>query len=309
MEIATIAITALTPYFIKGAEAFAQKVGGNTAEKVGELYQAIKKKFRGDSKAEAILTLVEENPNSNGLQSSLKEVIDEKMKEDSQFAEDLRQLTKEMQLTYSLDTITRGNQNIAINRGFGNGDIKIGNIKIETHLDKSDLTDSSTREELIASYKDQICHSPDQAQFPMALGLYYLDREMYFDAKNSLSEAQKIAPKDAAILYYLALANIGGRNPRNLKLSEINKIENYLRGAINNDSSKAHYFYIWSIIKYYYYKIQCIRSNPPKLEELLEAAAQAIYVQEEFDRMLRLVPIPKSDLRDKIQECINVYKK
>jgi len=95
MDIATTAIDQLAPYLAESSVAFAKVVGEEAARKVGEIYNEIKIKFKGDRGAEQILDLTEKNPNSERRQIALKEVLAKKMAEDPNFAENMGQLVKE----------------------------------------------------------------------------------------------------------------------------------------------------------------------------------------------------------------------
>jgi hypothetical protein len=94
--IATAAVTFLAPYLAKAGEALAKSVGEQLLGKMGDLYRAIKKKFKGDNYAEQTLVRVEEKPESEGRQVALAEVLADKMEADSDFAHLIRQLVEEI---------------------------------------------------------------------------------------------------------------------------------------------------------------------------------------------------------------------
>ena len=93
--IAAGAVAVLAPYFAKAGEAVAEKIGESFAEKAGALLQAIKRKFSGDTDAEQTLALAERKPDSKGLQTSLEEVLREKMEGDQDFATLVERLVTE----------------------------------------------------------------------------------------------------------------------------------------------------------------------------------------------------------------------
>ncbi|MCK6630332.1 MAG: hypothetical protein L6R45_34825 [Anaerolineae bacterium] len=102
----SVAVVALLgPYLVKAGEAFAEKAGEKLAEKVGELYQVIKKKFKGDTYAEQTLTRVEEKPEAKGRQDALIAVLAEKMQEDTNFAEKMQRLLEESEQVGGGDVI------------------------------------------------------------------------------------------------------------------------------------------------------------------------------------------------------------
>jgi hypothetical protein len=118
MAIETLAATAvaiLAPYLAEGAKSFATKTGGLLAEKIGGLYQAIKKKFTGDSDAEQTLDQVQAKPESKGRQQALQELLVEKMTSDSKFSELINALVAEIKAADSNNALNiSGDRNVAI---------------------------------------------------------------------------------------------------------------------------------------------------------------------------------------------------
>ena len=99
--IAAMASSVLAPYLAKGGEAFASEFGKSAGQKIVELADLVKSRFKGDNESEAILSLVEKNPQSRARVDSLEEEIGKKMKEDPDFARKLGALMAEVQETES----------------------------------------------------------------------------------------------------------------------------------------------------------------------------------------------------------------
>lgn len=99
--IAAMSSTILAPYVVKGGEAFASEFGKNASQKIGELSDLVKNKFKGDKEAEAVLELVEKNPKSKARVASLGEEIGKKMNEDPDFARMLGTLMEQVKETES----------------------------------------------------------------------------------------------------------------------------------------------------------------------------------------------------------------
>jgi len=117
MSVQAIAVAAtalLGPYLAKAGEAFAKKAGEKLAEKAGALYQAVKKKFKGDAYAEQTLARVEEKPELEGRQAALKEVLTEKLEEDADFAETVRRLVEEAKAADTRNVIAFGERSVAV---------------------------------------------------------------------------------------------------------------------------------------------------------------------------------------------------
>jgi hypothetical protein len=99
--IAAMASSMLAPYIAKGGEAFASEFGKSASQKIGDLSHLIKNRFKGDKDAEAILDLVEKNPQSKARVASLGEEINEKMMKDPDFARELSAMIEQAQETES----------------------------------------------------------------------------------------------------------------------------------------------------------------------------------------------------------------
>jgi hypothetical protein len=113
--IAAGAMAVLGPYLVEGGKSFAKKAGEALERKAETLYQSIKNKLAGDKDAEQTLAQVEAKPESKARQSSLEEVLIEKMQADSDFAMIIDRLVQEAHAadTRKIINIT-GDRNIAV---------------------------------------------------------------------------------------------------------------------------------------------------------------------------------------------------
>lgn len=173
-----------------------------------------------------------------------------------------------------------------------------GDLVVVSSLQELDQVDKATRRQLRQQYEAQVQRAPQSAGYQLALGLYYLDAGMYPQAVRALSAAHDRAPMAADILYYLSLARIAGRRLRTLPRSDVTEIETLLGGAIQNDPSRAHYYYLWALLKYDYYLGNGFRLRPPDIEDLLEEAELADYEPGEIRQMLRHAPAPRNPVTD-----------
>lgn len=128
ISVAAMAIAFLTPYLVKAGESFAEKAGEAVAEKVGALYRTIKGKFAGDSYAEQTLLRLEESPDAKGRQSALENLLNEKMEEDTTFAERVRLLVDEAKAADTNNVISYGERSVAIGGDVSNTNINTGDI-------------------------------------------------------------------------------------------------------------------------------------------------------------------------------------
>jgi hypothetical protein len=152
-------------------------------------------------------------------------------------------------------------------------------------------------------YEKEVRDHPEKAQYHFALGLSYLDQSLYDLSAASLQRALGKTTHEADILYYLALALIGGRRPRTLKLAKVRQLESYLTAAIGLEE-KPQYKLLLAVIKYDYYACNGLRVPPPAVDQLLSEATRCEIDSGEARLMLLHVPLPGGDLLSAIQNYL-----
>jgi tetratricopeptide (TPR) repeat protein len=177
--------------------------------------------------------------------------------------------------TFNIGSIGNANQiGQTVNIGAGNtghiGDV-IHNITNITTLEELDQMDPAKKREILARYQEQVRDFPERAQVHLALGLSYLDLRLYDQALASLKQALGKGSHEAGLYFYIALASLGGKQPRVLTLARIKEIESYLEAAIRSGAGPEAKI-LWAIIKYDYYRANGLRVPPPSIDELLEEA-------------------------------------
>jgi hypothetical protein len=105
--IALAAVTVLAPYFAKAGEAVAGKVGEAAWEKMKAVYTAVKGKLTGDPYAEETLKRVEEEPQSGSRQAALASVLEDKIKTDASFGQNLLRLVEEAKKSGAQEVVTQ----------------------------------------------------------------------------------------------------------------------------------------------------------------------------------------------------------
>jgi hypothetical protein len=110
------AIAILKQYLGKAGEGFAKRAGEKLADKAGELYQSIKRKFQDDPYAEKTLARAEENPTSAERLSALEGVLKEKLGADRDFATLLGRLVQESNAVDVNRVLVTGDRNITVGR-------------------------------------------------------------------------------------------------------------------------------------------------------------------------------------------------
>ncbi|MEM2144420.1 MAG: tetratricopeptide repeat protein [Candidatus Jordarchaeaceae archaeon] len=148
----------------------------------------------------------------------------------------------------------------------------------------------------INHYKQLLKDEPNNGEINCAMGICYLELGLYDLAIKYFSVAVEQIPNYADAYYYYALALLKGKRPKVLTLTEIKKIEDYLKAAIQIDDTKSKYYFLWALIKHDFYIKNGLRVNPPTFEELITQGNCKQYEKDEIDKMLQLVPTNDSEL-------------
>lgn len=156
------------------------------------------------------------------------------------------------------------------------------------HLDKFDKAGIN---KYINNYKQLLKNDPNNGEYNCAMGICYLDLKLYDLAIKYFAIAIEQIPDNGDAYYYYALALLKGRRPKVLTLKEVQLIESYLGAAMQIDSNKSRYYYLWALIKYDFYIANGLRVNPPTFEELISEGNSKPFEKEEIGKMLQRVPV------------------
>ena len=99
MDITTLApsvVALLSPYFVKGSEEFAKKVGASTFAGVEKLAALVKGKLKGPAEIAALSSL-EAKPDDSRRQGALEVQIEDALKADPDFAGKLQALVEDVE--------------------------------------------------------------------------------------------------------------------------------------------------------------------------------------------------------------------
>jgi tetratricopeptide (TPR) repeat protein len=165
-----------------------------------------------------------------------------------------------------------------------------GGIHLTT-LSQLEEFDQKTRTEILSQYEQKVRDFPENAKYHFALGLSYLDRCLYDQAVTSFKRAQGKGLREANLHYYLALAALGGKQPRCHSLSRIREIESLLQAAIREDGGIPHFQFLLALIKYDYYLANGLRVPPPSIEDLLAMASRHRADKDELQTIAKHVPV------------------
>ena len=161
------------------------------------------------------------------------------------------------------------------------------------YLDKFDKTGIN---KYVTQYKQMLKDDPDNGEVNLAMGICYLDLGLFDLATKFFAKAIEQIPDSADVYYYQALAQMKGKRPKVLTLTEIRKVEEYLNAATQLDNTKAKFYSLWALIKYDFYLKNGMRINPPTLEDLVAELATKQVERDEVSKMLKRVPVNDAEI-------------
>ncbi len=151
----------------------------------------------------------------------------------------------------------------------------------------------------IQSHYEMLCkHSPERADYHLALGLCYLNSRNYVLAKDSLTLANKLEPSNDKTLYYLALSFIGGNRLRLLKLADAKSANGYLRKAIELNKNQTHYIYLLAALQVGFFISNGMKVIQPVSKDLIIKLSNETNENEEKGQMLSHLNISEQELKD-----------
>lgn len=154
--------------------------------------------------------------------------------------------------------------------GISFGDVGMfkGNIdtSVHTHIGQQTNIEGGVHINLQASKPE-----PDAGGF-FKRGIQQLQIRSFEEAIRMFTQALSLDPMSDRAHYYLVLASLKGKRPRLLTRSHTLQLEEHLRAACNF-SAKAHYLYLWALLKYEVFFTQGFTVPPPGIVELVELAA------------------------------------
>jgi tetratricopeptide (TPR) repeat protein len=169
-------------------------------------------------------------------------------------------------------------------------------------LSELDTLDEETKTELRQKYEKMVHDFPELAQYHFALGLSYLDQRLYGLSVTYLRRAIGKTISESNLLYYIALAQIGGKRPRGLNLTTIKEIEGFLEAAIRLAPNRPHYKLLLAIVKYDYYFCNGLRVPPPDAAQLLHDAQSDDPDPEEVRLLCSHLSLPEGPLLSAIHQ-------
>ncbi len=148
------------------------------------------------------------------------------------------------------------------------------------------LSEASLLRPLCAAAEDRITRREETLARAAAL----LGAGDYAAARRLLELSLDGAAESADLHYYLALALLGGRRPKYLKVAEAQEIEGHARRALSLADCAAHHVCLLALLRRDFYLENHLVSPEPRFEELLARAAAAPILADKLGELALLAP-------------------
>ncbi len=125
----------------------------------------------------------------------------------------------------------------------------------------------------------------------VSLGQCHLFLGRYREAREVLRRAVATDPTSAPAAYTLAIAIVGGRRPRALRMSAAEEIARLLEKAVRLDPEPAHFEYLAALVKVDYYEGHGLLVPEPSVETLLARASAKKLDRGELARIFDAVEV------------------
>ena len=99
----------------------------------------------------------------------------------------------------------------------------------------ADMTDN-----YIQFFRSQTESNPKDTNALFGMGLVYLGLKNYELAQRNFKQAVDLSPLEPDMYYYFALSLFEGHNPKHLKTEVTERIEEWLRTAVNRQAKRKY---------------------------------------------------------------------
>lgn len=147
----------------------------------------------------------------------------------------------------------------------------------------------------ILSMQKNIQTNPDDAASHLALGLFFIMKGGYSDARIQLKKAIDLDPMNDSAYFYSCVALLNGMNPSRAETGKIKLIEERLQICENlaqDDQTRAMYYYFHAFIKYDFFTKKYLRTTPTYQELLYQAMGCGLTVQDR-DELFEILRVPR----------------
>jgi tetratricopeptide (TPR) repeat protein len=143
----------------------------------------------------------------------------------------------------------------------------------------------------VASYRNDLVKNPNDIGANKASAYCYLKLKLYDKALECFEKAVTDNFDDSEVYFYAAICCLQGKKAYLSLRPQINKAEEYLNAAVMIEP-KGIYYYLWSYIKYDYYKRKFLNTTPDYVEMLRNAEAAGLSVYDK-DQLFSILNVEK----------------
>lgn len=138
-----------------------------------------------------------------------------------------------------------------------------------------------------SAYRKAMIGNPNNKDLNMSIAFCYLKLKLYDKALPCFEKAIEDNFDNSEVYFYAAICCLQGKKAYLTLRPQINKIEEYLNAATMIEP-RGIYYYLWSYIKYDYYKRKFLNTKPDYIEMLKKAeqAGISVYDKEELFKIL-----------------------
>jgi len=276
--IAAAAVSLLASFLKSSGEGFSRGLGddigsrtGNAAwKKAKQLLSTIKARFSSKPQASKVMEAFENAPQDEDTQATVRFHLKQTFASDETFMKEVSDLLKEFAKAGG-DTYFKTNISGSVGKIIQLSNIHggIGNVEGNVIIQPSTAVTNATA---------------------LKRSVQLIKGRDYDAAIDILKSSIKEDPSEPDAYYYLALAMLRGRRPKILYLSEADTISQNLENACSKDSTRAHYYYLWALVKLDFYMTKGLSIRPPDVNELLAKAGKLRSNPESMSEMLSFLP-------------------
>ena len=138
-----------------------------------------------------------------------------------------------------------------------------------------------------STYRKAMVGNPNNKDLNMSIAFCYLKLKLYDKALPCFEKAIEDNFDNSEVYFYAAICCLQGKKAYLALRPQINKIEEYLNAATMIEP-RGIYYYLWSYIKYDYFKRKFLNTKPDYIEMLKKAeqAGISVYDKEELFKIL-----------------------
>jgi len=142
-----------------------------------------------------------------------------------------------------------------------------------------------------------LCSAAENLSTRQEEAVSLLKRQSYGRAQELIESCLEGGEDLADLYYYLALALLGGRQPRRLKLEDFRRVEASARRILPLADRAAHHFCFLAFLQRDFYLTNYLLPPEPAYNDLLKQAAEAPFDPSRLEELVRLVPEARAEIK------------